>query len=67
MINYEVLKVQTFLSVIRFFYYDFLKCVKITLFVDLLTFVVLQKKKIMMYTCDMDLQHLEYEMGILVI
>ena len=26
-----------------FFYYDFLKCVKITLLVDLLTFVVLKK------------------------
>ena len=67
MINYEVLKVQTFFLVILFFYYDFLKCVEITLLVDLLTFVVLTKKKIMMYTCDMDLQHPEYEMGILLI
>ena len=58
MINYEVFKVQTFFLVIRF-YYDFFKCVEITLLVDLLTFVVLQKKKIMMYTCDMDLPHLE--------
>ena len=64
MVNYEVFKVQTFFLVIRFFYYDFLKCVEITLLVDLLTFT---KKKIMMYTCDMDLPHLEYEMGILVI
>ena len=45
MINYEVFKVQTFFLVILFFYYDFLKCVEITLLVDLLTFVVLQKRK----------------------
>ena len=64
MINYEVSAVQTFFLVILFFYYDFLKCVEITLLVDLLTFVVL---KIMMYTCNMDRPHLEYEMGILVI
>ena len=43
MINYEETEVQTLFFVIRFFYYDFLKCVKIKLLVDLLTFVVLQK------------------------
>ena len=43
MINYEVSEVQTLFLVIRFFYYDFLKRVKIKLLVDLLTFVVLQK------------------------
>ena len=50
---------------IRFFNYDFLKCVKITLLVDLLTFVVIKKKRCIL---EISLPHaLEYEMGILVI
>ena len=38
-----------FFLVIRFFYYDFLKFVKKSLLVDLLTFVAI-KNNIMMYT-----------------
>ena len=50
-----------------FFYYDFLKFVKKSLLVDLLTFVAIKKIYNGVYLKITNTQDLEYEMGILMI
>ena len=59
--------VRNFFFGCPFFYYDFLKFVKKSLLVDLLTFVAIKKEYNDVYLKITNAQDLEYEMGILMI